>query len=64
MKVYQDKFEETNGVIRDVNPRKTDHTKVKRTKNKQWSKTLHRKLRIEQHESHLKPVVNSGDPEG
>ena len=25
---------------------------------------LHRKLRIEQHEPHLKPVVNSGAPEG
>jgi hypothetical protein len=37
---------------------------VKRTKNKQWSKTLHRKLRIEQHEPHLKPMVNSGAPDG
>jgi hypothetical protein len=27
-------------------------------------KTLHRKLKIEQREPHLKPVVNSGAPEG
>ena len=32
-------------------------------KHKQWSrKTLHRKL--EQHEPHYKPVVNTGVPEG
>jgi hypothetical protein len=27
-------------------------------------KTLHRKLKIERHEPHLKPGVNSGAPEG
>jgi len=27
-------------------------------------KTLHRKLKIEQHESHYKSGVNSGAPEG
>ena len=27
-------------------------------------KTLHRKLKIEQHGHHLEPWMNSGDPEG
>jgi hypothetical protein len=27
-------------------------------------KTLHKKLKIEQHKPHLKPGVNSGPPEG
>jgi len=27
-------------------------------------KTIYRKLKIEQHEPHQKPVVNSGAPEG
>ena len=45
----------------------------KSQKDRQWQKekgqttihkTLHRKLKIEQHEPHLKPRVDTGAPEG
>ncbi len=40
--------------------------KRKEQKNRQTMiyKTVHRKLKIEQHESHLKPRGNAGAPEG
>jgi len=38
--------------------------KDKGQKDKQWTKTLHKKLKIEQDESHKKPRVNLGAPEG
>ena len=50
-----------------VNQRRTDNTMAnrKRTKGKTTIyKTLHRKLKIEKHEPHSEPVVNSGAPEG
>ena len=39
-------------------------TKRKRTNTDLKKKTLHRKLKIEQHEPHLKSRVSSGAPEG
>jgi hypothetical protein len=50
-----------------VNRRRTDSTMPKRKRTKTQTsiyKTLHRKLKIEQYELHLKPRVNSGPPEG
>ena len=47
--------------------RRTDSTMPKRKRTKTQTsiyKTLHRKLKIEQYELHLKPRVNSGPPEG
>jgi hypothetical protein len=48
------------------NQRRTDHIMVKRKKTKEQTmiyKTLHRKLKIQQHEA-IKTGVNSGAPEG
>jgi hypothetical protein len=59
-------FEDTNGTIRShrskdrqYNNRKENNIKRKTTAHK----TLNWKLKIQQHEPHLKPEVNSGAPE-
>jgi hypothetical protein len=59
-----EKIEDSKGGIRR---RRTYTTmeKRKRTKGQRMMyKTVHRKLTIEQHKSHLKPGVNSGAVEG
>ena len=51
----QEEFEDTKMVIRFVNRRKTDNKMTKRKKKKGQTtiyKTLHRNLKIEQHEHH------------
>ena len=50
-----------------VNRRRTDNTIAKRKRAKKKTmiyKILYRKLKVEQHEHHLKSRVNSGAPEG
>ena len=42
----------------------TQWPKEKSTKGQQRSTNIHIKLKIEQHEPHYKPGVNSGSPEG
>ena len=52
-----------NGIFRSVNRRKTDNTMVKRKLTKEHTtiyKRLHRKIKIEQCESHNKLDMNSG----
>jgi hypothetical protein len=59
---WDEKFEDTKGVIKSRNRRRTDHTIAKRKRTKEQTtidKTLYRKLKIEQHELHYKPGVNS-----
>jgi len=62
--VLQDKSEDTKGVIR----RRTSKDRQCKCQHKKGQttiyKTLHRKLKIEQHEHHLKSGVNSGAAEG
>jgi hypothetical protein len=56
-------FEDTKGVIRTINWRRTDNTMSKRKRTKGHTtiyKTLHRKLKTQQHEPFYKPKVNSG----
>ena len=46
---------DNKGVIRSVSHRRTDNTMAKRKRTKEQTtiyKTLHRKLKIEQHETH------------
>ena len=60
----QEKFEDTKGESEAVN-RRTDNTTAKRNREKRQTmsyKILHRKLKIEQQESHKKQEVNSGAP--
>jgi len=55
MIVMQEEFEDTKEVIRIRNRRKTYNTMTKRKRTKRQTtiyKTLHRKLKIEQHEHH------------
>ena len=59
--VYIEDFTDTKPV-----GRRTDNiiTKRKRTKGQTMIyKIIHRKLKIEQHETHYKPLVNTGAPE-
>jgi hypothetical protein len=59
-------FEDTKGVIRSVNRRRTDIaiTNIIWTKRHKTVYTkLHRKITIGHHESHQKPGVNSGATE-
>jgi hypothetical protein len=51
---HQETFEDTKGVIRNCKPKGRQHNGHKRDKrkNNDLQKTLHRKLKIEQHEHH------------
>jgi len=59
------KYEDTKGVIRSHKSKKDgQYNGQKRTKSETtFYKTLHRKLKIKQHEPHLKPGLNSCVPE-
>jgi hypothetical protein len=64
--IYVTKYDLSMEWRKAVN-RRTDSSRIKRKRTKEQItiyKTLHRKLRIEQHEAHLKPGMNSGAPEG
>jgi hypothetical protein len=58
--VFQEEFEDTKGVIRIRKDRQHNGQQKKRQRTNNHLQTLHRKLKIEQQESHLKPGVNSG----
>ena len=61
--MMKEEFEDTKEVIRQ----RIDNTMTKRKSTKGQItiyKTLHRKLKTEQHELHFKPGVHSGAPEG
>ena len=63
----KEEFEDTKGVIRiRISKKNRQHNgqkkKYKRTNND--LQNIHIKLKIEQHEPHKKPEVNSGAPEG
>jgi hypothetical protein len=60
-------FEDVKGVIGSRKSKKDRQHNAQKKKDKTQTsiyKTLHRKLKIEQYELHLKPRVNSGPPEG
>jgi hypothetical protein len=58
------KFEDIKGVIRSRNwkDRQLNGQKKEQKDKQRCTKTLQRKLKIEQHELHLKPGVNLGAP--
>jgi hypothetical protein len=64
--MLQDEFEDTTGAIRIRISKNRQHNsqnkKYKRTNND--LQNTHIKPKIEQHEPHQKPEVNSGTPEG
>ena len=75
--VYKEEFEDIKGVIKSVyqeeqttqrqKDRRTDNITAKRKKEKRTNNDLqniHIKLKIELHEPHLKPGVNSGTSKG
>ena len=64
-RVFQEKFEDTKGVMRNRKMRKDRQHKGKKTKRQTMIyKTLHRKLKIAQHEPHYKPGVKPGFLDG
>jgi len=66
-KVLEEKFEDTNGVIRSCKMKDRQHNDQKKTKIKGQTmiyKILHRKIKIEQHEPQQQSAVNSCTPEG
>ena len=67
MSGLKEEFEDTKGVIRiRISKKNRQHNdqkkKYKRTNND--LQNIHIELKIEEHEPHLKPGVNSGVPEG
>jgi len=64
--LIQEECEDTNWVIRSrkLKGRQHNDQKKKDKRPKKIYKTFHRKLKIEQHEPHYKPGMNSGSPEG
>jgi hypothetical protein len=60
--MLQDEFEDTTGAIRIRISKNSQKKKYKRTNND--LQNTHIKPKIEQHEPHQKPEVNSGAPEG
>jgi hypothetical protein len=65
--ILKKKFEDTKGAIRAINRRRTHNAMAKRKSTKEQTtiyKRLQRKQKIEKHEPHWKPGVNSGVPEG
>ena len=63
----KEEFEDTKGVIRNrLSKKNKQHNdqkkKYKRTNN--YLQNTHRKLKIEYHQSHSNPGVNSGAPKG
>jgi len=66
-KVLEEKFEDTKGVIRSCKLKDRQHNDQTKTKIKRQTtiyKILHRKIKIEQHESQQQSVVNSCTLEG
>jgi len=59
---HKSKFEDTKGVIRSHKSKKTQLPKEKGQT--MIFKTLNGKLKIEQHEPHYKPGMNTCAPEG
>jgi hypothetical protein len=62
--LLKEKFEDTKVVNRRRKSKKNRQHNGQKKKEKRIYKTLHRKLKIEQHEPHLIPEVNSCAPEG
>jgi hypothetical protein len=72
--LYEEKFEDTKEVIKSRQSKDRQYNgQKKKDKTIQWPtekkgqkdcKTLHRKLKIKQHEPHEKTGVKSGAPEG
>jgi hypothetical protein len=54
------KFEDTKAIVRSHKLKNRQYNSKKRKRQTMVSKTLHRKLKIEQHEPLLKLVVYSG----
>ena len=62
--VIYGKFEDVKGAIRSRKSKERQYNAKKTKGQTMIYKILHKKLNIEQHESHLKIEVNSGVPEG
>ena len=61
--VHAEKVEDTNEVTRSHKSKDRQHHGQMKKDKQRSKKTLHRKLKIEQHELHVKLGVNSGAPD-